>query len=151
MQEFIRKLRQCDTRQGDRPSESIEVETSAAPLMPSTHEILFEIERHPMTMSHKMLLLIFMADLADSEGRVPLRLLAEKFQEFFVDRSMKNKLEENPRRRQGVLSQRTLSEWERTIRGQPVKYLTKSFMIEEGTAIRWAPRIWTQMERRTEA
>jgi hypothetical protein len=32
----------------------------------------------------------------------------------------------------------------RVIRDQPVHYLTESFVVDEGTWIRWAPRIWGQ-------
>jgi hypothetical protein len=49
-----------------------------------TIKLLDEIERQPKTFSYKMLLLIEMAELADSAGRVPLRSLAERFREFFV-------------------------------------------------------------------
>lgn len=64
----------------------------------STYELLYQIEVQPMTMSYKMLLLMFMTDLADGAGRANLRTLAERFQEFFVARSLQNKVEENPNR-----------------------------------------------------
>lgn len=145
--EFARRLHQCSTRFHERLNEAEEIEISPALLTPSTHEILYEIEKHRMTMSYKMLLLMYMTELADSDGRVSLRLLAERFQQFFVERSLQNKQEENPNRKAGALSQRSLSGWERTIREQPVNYLTESFMLDEGSAIRWAPRIWNQWTR----
>ena len=85
-----------------------------------------------------------MAELADTAGRVPLRSLAERFQEFFVARSLQGKAEENPKRvSPGVLSNRTVQAWERVIREQPVHYLTEAFVIDEGTSIRWPPRLWS--------
>jgi hypothetical protein len=97
-----------------------------------------------MTLCYKMLLLLVMADLADASGAVPVRVAAQRFQEFFVDRKCRNKGEENPKRvKPGSLSRRTVSEWERIIRDQPVHYLTEQFVIDEGTVIRWAPRIWS--------
>src|SRR5271170_315669 len=100
----------------------------------------------PMTLSYKMLLLVLMSELANAEGRVTLRLLAERFQEFFVARSVQpKKMEENPNRvRSGVLSSRSRQEWEIVIRQQPVRYLGESFVIDEGTSVKWAPRIWNQ-------
>ena len=98
-----------------------------------------------MTLCYKMLLLLVMADLADEEGAVPIRSLAERFQEFFVDRRCRSKTEENPNRvKPESLSSRTVSQWERVIRDQPVRYLTGSFVIGEGPVIRWAPRIWVE-------
>jgi hypothetical protein len=78
------------------------------------------------------------------EGRASLRSLAERFQQFFVERSLLNKLEENPNRRipPGGLAARSIRKWEQVIREQPVHYLTESFVIDEGAAIRWAPQIW---------
>lgn len=147
--EFERRLDDCKLRSPQpQPSvERFEPITTPGVLAPSTYELLYEIEFHPMTMSYKMLLLIFMAELASPEGRVSLRLLAERFQEFFVKRSLEHKAEENPNRvTPGVLSQRSLSEWERTIREQPVRYLTDSFVIDEGEEISWASRIWTRWD-----
>jgi hypothetical protein len=98
-----------------------------------------------MALCYKMLLLIAMAELANTDGRVPLRSLAGRFQEFFVARSAQNKTEENPNRvKPGTLSGRSLQTWERIIREQPVRYLGESFVVNEGTSIRWAPRIWHQ-------
>jgi hypothetical protein len=107
------------------------------------HELLYEIEKHPMTMSYKMILLVLMSELANPNGRVPLRSLAEGFQQFFVKRSLEGKAEENPNRLDpDTLASRTTRKWERVIREQPVHYLTESFVIDEGAAVRWAPRIW---------
>jgi len=94
-----------------------------------------------MTLSYKMLLMMYLTDLDDSEGRVPICEVAEKFQTFFVNRAVHNKHEENPNVvNPGSLSSRTLSTWERT-REQPVHYLTDRFVVDEGTSLRWAPRI----------
>jgi hypothetical protein len=72
----------------------------------NVHELLFEIETHPMTMCYKMLLLMHMAELSDSTGS-SLRALAERFQEFFVTSSVQNKVEENPKRVEpGTLSRK---------------------------------------------
>lgn len=97
-----------------------------------------------MTMSYKMLLLMFMAELADSSGKVALRTLAEAFQQFFVKRVLEGKAEENPNRRlqPSALAGRNVPKWEHVIRTQPVHYLGDSFVLDEGTTIRWAPRIW---------
>lgn len=96
-----------------------------------------------MTLCYKMVLLIGMADLADGDGRVAMRTLAERFQEFFVSRAVQGKIEENPKRiTLATLSNRSVQVWERVIRDQPVHYLTEKFVIDEGTSVRWAPRIW---------
>jgi hypothetical protein len=131
-------------RAGMATVEEIEPVTTPGVLAPSTYELLYEIERQPMTMSYKMLLLMFMAELADTSGKVPLRSLAEAFQQFFVKRALEGKAEENPNRRlkPGALAGRTVAEWERVIRTQPVHYLGESFVLDDGTTIRWAPRIW---------
>ena len=95
-------------------------------------------------MSYKMLLLIFMTEMADREGRVSLFDLASRFQEFFAVRAAQGKLEENPNRvKPGVLAGKNLSSWERTVREMPVRYLTDAFVIDEGSSIRWAPRVWS--------
>jgi len=140
-QDFIRRLEGCNSRCHE-PIREIEPITTPGVLAPSTYEFLYEIEKHPMTMSYKMLVLFFMADLADKDGRVSFRLLAEEFQKFFINRAVSHKLEENPNRvESGGLSRRGLSEWERVIRDQPVRLLTESFVIDEGRTVRWAPRI----------
>jgi hypothetical protein len=96
-----------------------------------------------MTMCYKMLLLMLMAELADSEGRVPLRTLAERFQEFFAQRAIHNKAEENPNRATpGSLLCKSIVAWKRVIRQNPVRLLTESFVIDEGVSIQWSPRIW---------
>jgi hypothetical protein len=80
------------------------------------YDILYDIETERMTLSYKMLLLLFLAGGADASGRVPVRARAERFQSFFVDRAVRGKAEEDPRAVQsGVLSGRNLSEWERTV------------------------------------
>lgn len=142
--DFERRLNTCSARGHQLICEEVEPFTTPGVLAPSTYELLYEIEKQPMTMSYKMLLLIFMTELTDSTGRVSIRSLAERFQQFFVDRSIQHKLEENPNRvPAGVLSERSISEWECTIRLQPVKYLTDRFVVDEGAAIRWSPRIWS--------
>jgi len=96
-----------------------------------------------MTMSYKMLLLMFMTEMADADGRASTLELASRFQEFFITRAAHGKLEENPNRvRPGTLARKSLSEWERTIREMPVKHLTQNFVIDDGSSIRWAPRVW---------
>jgi Endonuclease NucS len=143
--DFDRRVHECSMRK--QPSSHLFSEVVETPgiLPPATHELLFEIEKHPMTLCYKMLLLLYMADCADDGGRVALRFLAERFQTFFVERVMRAKAEENPKVVQpGNLSRRTLSEWERVIRDQPVRYLTTEFVIDEGTSIRWADRIWSR-------
>jgi hypothetical protein len=142
--DFERRVAECNQIRGI-PRQSVEVVDTPGVLTPEIHEILYDIENHRMTLSYKMLLLMYMAELAEGEGRVSLRQIAEKFQSFFVDRAARNKQEENPKVvRPGTLSSRTLSSWERTIREQPVHYLTELFVIEEAGALRWAPRIWQQ-------
>jgi hypothetical protein len=143
--DFQRRVLECSAQMpANRSVVSEHVETPGV-LPPETHELLFEIENQPMTLCYKMLLLMYMADLTDENGRVPLRTLAEHFQGFFVDRTIHNKTEENPKMVQpGNLSRRNLSEWERVIRDQPVRYMTIEFVIDEGTSIRWADRIWVR-------
>ena len=71
-------------------------------------------------MCYKMLLLMLMAELPDSEGRIPLRMLAERFQEFFVQRASQHKAEENPNRaRPGSLSRKSIVAWQAVIRQNP--------------------------------
>lgn len=142
--DFDRRVLDCQLRTGQAAVEEFEAVTTPGVLAPSTYELLYEIENQPMTMSYKMLLLMFMADLADSDGRVALRALAEVFQQFFLNRVLQAKTEENPNRglRPGALANRSVAEWERVVRTQPVHYLGEAFVLDEGTAIRWAPRIW---------
>jgi hypothetical protein len=143
--DFERRVRQCTAFYNAENSPKLEVVETPGVLPASTHEILYEIETHKMTLCYKMLVLIVMADLSDANGGVPTRAVAERFQEFFVSRSVQNKAEENPNLvAPGTLSARTLSAWERVIREQPVRYLTDRFVIDEGATIRWAPRIWCQ-------
>jgi len=144
-QDFERRISACGTATHHAKPAELETVSTPGVLAPATYEILYEIEMQPMTMCYKMLLLKFMAELADQEGGVPLTTLAERFQEFFVNRSVHHKTEENPKRvPPGALSRRSISEWERVIREQPVRHLTESFVLDEGSGIRWAPRIWAQ-------
>lgn len=143
--EFERRVRECSARHTGEAAPALEAVETPGVLPANTHEILYEIETHKMTLCYKMLLLLSMADLADVNGNVPTRAVAERFQEFFISRSVQNKSEENPNLvAPGALSTRTLMAWERVIREQPVRYLTDSFVIDEGASIRWAPRIWGQ-------
>jgi len=143
-QDFEKRLNTCSGRSETPSLDQREVVTTPGVLAPTTYEILYQIETQPMTMCYKMLLLMYMAECADLHGRVSLSALAEKFQEFFIRRSIDGKLEENPKRvTQGVLSRRSASNWERVIREQPVHYLTDLFLIDEVSSVRWAPRIWS--------
>jgi hypothetical protein len=143
-QDFERRVAACSARTHPA-AERLSLVVTPGVLPQNVHELLFEIEKQPMTMCYKMLLLMHMAELSDPTGSVSLRALAERFQEFFVTRSVQNKVEENPNRVEpGTLSKRSISAWERVIRTQPVHYLTESFVCEEGTRIHWAPRIRSQ-------
>jgi Endonuclease NucS len=142
--EFERKLSDCMGRMHPVVPE-VETVTTPGVLAPSTYGLLYEIEMQPMTLCYKMLLLIAMSELADATGRVSLTALAERFRDFFVSRSVQNKAEENLNRvKPGILSGRSIQAWERVIRDQPVHYLTESFVLDEGTHIVWAPRIWSR-------
>ncbi len=142
--EFERRLSQCVARTPEISLSTLETRSTPGILAPTTYELLYEIEKQPMTMCYKMLLLMLMAELPDSEGRVPLRTLAERFQEFFVQRAIHNKAEENPNRATpGSLSRKNIVAWQRIIRQNPVRFLTESFVIDEGVSIRWSPRIWS--------
>ncbi len=144
-QDFARRIASCEMRTQEVLEVGAETVTTPGVLAPATYSLLYEIEMQPMTFCYKMLLLMFMTELTDLDGRVPLGLLGERFQSFFVDRSVRHKTEENPRRiKPDTLSRRTIPAWERVIREQPVRYLTESFVIDEGTTIKWAPRIWSQ-------
>jgi hypothetical protein len=69
--------------------------------------------------------------------------MAERFQSFFVDRSVRSKAEENPNVVQpGVLAGRNLSGWERTIVDQPLRYISPELVVKVGEQISWAPRVW---------
>lgn len=143
--EFERRVSACTARQHGSSAGEVDTVTTPGVLANSTHELLYEIESQPMTLCYKMLLLMAMADLADAAGRVPLSSLAAQFQQFFVARSIQNKVEENPNRvASGTLSSRTVQAWERIIREQPAHYLNESFVLDEGSSLRWAPRIWSQ-------
>jgi hypothetical protein len=143
--EFQRRVSDCVARVHPSQLDHIETVTTPGVLAPATYELLYEIEQQQMTMCYKMLLLIAMAELADGDGRVPLLWLGVRFQEFFVDRSVQKKTEENPKRvKPGTLSRRSAQAWERVIREQPVHYFGDSFVLDEGTSIRWAARIWQQ-------
>jgi hypothetical protein len=138
--EFERKLSLCFGKRENSAPE-IELVTSPGVLSPFTYELLYEIEKQSMTYSYKMLLLMLMAELADRDGRVSPRVLAERFQEFFVARALQKKQVENPNR-PGNLAKRPVRQWEATIRSMPVQKLGDSFVLDEGSSIRWAPRIW---------
>lgn len=141
-QDFARKVSDCgQVHESSHPS--LEIVDTPGILTPEIYDILYELENHRMTLSYKMLLLTYMTELTDEQGRVPIRQVAEKFQAFFVDRASRNKHEENPNIvKPGTLSSRTLSSWERVIRQQPVHYLTDQFVVEDGPYLRWAPHIW---------
>jgi hypothetical protein len=50
----------------------------------------------------------------------------------------------------GVLSGRSLSEWERTIVDQPLHYISPELIVKIGAEISWAPRIlsiWSEQVR----
>lgn len=142
--EFERRAHDCSAHDSHTDTHVQILETPGV-LSASTHEILYEIETHRMTLCYKMLVLMYMAELADSSGSVALRVLAEKFQEFFVNRSLQKKVEENPKLVEtGTLSLRKISSWERVIRDEPVHRLTKQFVLDNGASITWAPRIWSQ-------
>jgi len=106
-------------------------------------KILQEIERQRMAYSFKMLLLVFMAELADREGRVPLSVLAERFAEFFSQRVRQNKQVENPKR-PGDFANRRTDEWEKVIIRDPARRLGRSLLRTEESCIRWAPEVWDQ-------
>lgn len=143
--DFERRVSDCMARAESPDTDQVLTVTTSGILSPSTYGLLYEIEKQPMTLCYKMLLLIAMADLADTDGMVSLRSLAERFQEFFVARSTQNKMEENPKRvTAGALSIRPLHDWERIICEQPVRHLGETFVLNEGGSIRWAPRIWHQ-------
>jgi hypothetical protein len=93
--DFERRVSECRSRTHE-PLEEVEVVTTPGVLPPETCQLLYEIEMERMVMSYKMLLLISMAELTDADGRVPLTILAERFRDFFVARSVQNKVEENP-------------------------------------------------------
>ena len=82
-----------------------------------------------------------MAEEVDQSGSVSVKRLAERFQEFFVRRSIDGKAVENPNR-PGDLVSRTIPEWESVIRSMPVRKLTEAFVLDQVTTIRWADRIW---------
>jgi Endonuclease NucS len=141
--EFLRRVQECCARHHTASSVEFEIAESSDSLPSGFHEILFDVETQKMTLCYKMLLLMLMTDLANEDGSSALRVIAEKFQEFFVSRAVERKFEENPNLvTPGTLSTRSLSAWERVIRDQPVRYLSERFVVNDGTSIRWAPSIW---------
>jgi len=141
--DFARRVTEC----GKRTIHSeivVEVATTPGVLSSSMYDVLYDIEKERMTLSYKMLLLVSLAEGADSAGRISLRSIAERFQSFFVDRSIRGKAEENPNVVQpGVLSGRRLSEWERTIVDQPLHYISPELVVKNGAEISWAPRVYS--------
>jgi hypothetical protein len=104
-------------------------------------QILREIEKQRMAYSFKMLLLVLMAELADSQGRVPIRIAAERFRDFFAERARENKQVENPNR-PGDLINRTAEKWETVIIHDPAKRMGHSLVQFDESYVRWAPRVW---------
>ena len=140
--DFARRMAECSGRPISADL-SLEVATTPGVLSPSIYDILYDIEKERMTLSYKMLLLLFLAESADASGRVPLRAMAERFQSFFVDRAVRGKAEENPKVVEpGVLSGRNLSEWERTVVDQPLRYISPELVVRVDEQISWAPRVW---------
>lgn len=125
--EFEPEGTSCGAR-GDS-GEQLSFETTDTPgVLPlSSHSIIYQIDSEPMTLCYKMLLLTEMAELADSGGRVPLSKLAERFKVFFTSRALRGHTEENPNIvTNGTLSGRSLAEWQRIIREQPVRRTSTS-------------------------
>jgi len=145
--DFARRVAECGARTINSDI-AVEVATTPGVLSPSMYDILYDIEKERMTLSYKMLLLVFLAEGANPAGRISLRDVAERFQSFFVDRSIRGKAEENPNVVQpGVLSGRSLSEWERTIVDQPLHYINPELVIKIGAEISWGPRllsVWSE-------
>jgi len=124
---------------------AVEIKESPGVLPLSYQELLYAVEMQPMTMCYKMLLLLELIDGADSAGRVPIDLIAIKFNNFFQSRLAEGKAEENPKRfHRRRLSDRSLETWKTVIRQQPVTHLGPKFVIDEGEYLRWAPDIWTK-------
>lgn len=139
--DFIRRVAECRGR-AIHSDLTAEVATTPGVLRPSMYDILYDIEKERMTLSYKMLLLLFLAESADPSGRVSLRTMAERFQSFFVDRSVRGKAEENPKVVQpDALSDRKLSEWERIVVDQPLHYINPELVVRMGEQIGWAPRV----------
>lgn len=148
--DFVRRVTECRERTSSADL-NMEVASTPGVLTPSMYDILYDIEKERMTLSYKMLLLFFLAELDDAGGGVPLRTMAEQFQSFFVDRSVRGKVEENPNIvKAGALSSRSLSEWERTVVDQPLHYISTELVSSTGQQISWAPRvcaIWSDQMR----
>jgi hypothetical protein len=100
------------------------------------------IEAEDMALCYKMLLLVAMCDLADEHGRAPFQKIAKRFKEFFAERAARGKLEENPRVfKKDPPSTRSLEEWERVIREEPVRRINSGLLVEHGNAVVWATEI----------
>ena len=143
--EFERRARDCDA--GLHFDEQLRFEATETPgVLPlSSHSIVYQIDSEPMTLCYKMLLLMEMAELADSYGRVPLSKLAERFKVFFTDRLQQGKAEENPNIvTNGALSRRSLIEWQRIIREQPVRRTRTTLLTDDDDSIRWSDSVWQQ-------
>ena len=143
--DFQRRANECAIRHARMRQPVAELSETSGIVRPEAHEIIHQIEMQEMTLCYNMLLLTEMAELADSDGRVPVSTLAEHFKAFFARRVLDGKVEENPNRvKIGLLAGRSISEWERVIREQSVRYLTESFVVDEINSIRWAARIWSK-------
>lgn len=149
--DFEHRREQCRLRSGAKPTATVEVAESPGVLSPSLHEVLFDIEKDRMTLSYKMLLLVFLAEMSDGRSAVAVRAIAEKFQEFFVERSLKGKPEENPNMVEaGALSGRAVSTWERTVVDQPLRYINPQLVTHDSRGVNWASRIravWSEQVR----
>jgi hypothetical protein len=141
--DFERRAKECLKQHVSANEPPVEVTETIGVLNPQAQDIIHQIEMQEMTLCYKMLLLTEMAELADPNGRVPMLILAENFKAFFARRALEGKFEENPNRvKRGILSERSVADWQRVIREQPARYLTERFVIDETTSIRWADRIW---------
>jgi hypothetical protein len=148
--DFGRRVAECSSRTIHSDT-VVEVATTPGVLSPLMYDILYDIEKERMTLSYKMLLLVFLTEGSHPAAPLSLRNMAERFQSFFVDRSIRGKAEENPNMvGPSVLSNRTLSEWERIIVDQPLQYINPELVAQIGTDIRWAPRVlsvWSDQVR----
>jgi hypothetical protein len=84
--EFARKISECTNTE---IQVAVEIKESPGVVPLEYQELLFEVERHRMTMCYKMLLLIEMIDNADADGRVPSIFSHKDSRRFSKRESMK--------------------------------------------------------------
>jgi hypothetical protein len=108
-------------------------------------EVLDQIWQEPMALCYKPLLFMAMVDLADVSGRTSIQSISQYFSNFYQDRRKRDRVEENPKRfpAGNLPSDRSLSEWERVIRSEPLRRISDGIIQDEGPTVCWDEQRWS--------